>query len=200
MTCKQIRDSKVSDKRIIMVCTIPEKWPLRTPKASDKREVPSNFDPERRMPPPDPLEMDHHPELMSILRDVSDVVESYVFHEALRIWEKYSADYQRPDPDDIYEDAMIDILNDRCGLADLADKVSHVDKNITPSMSWNLLMLAKKHAIADEGDLVGCFTLGERELKFELLTAVFKAWYNQSWDGREKWEREEKRRSEQDHA
>ena len=198
MSDKQISGSSASDKMIIMVCTLPEK-PPRKPKASDKREVPQDFDPERRIPPPDPLELDNHPKLMNMLRQLAEAVEEHAFDKAIGEWEGYSSDYQRPDADDIYDDAMIDLLNDESAIVDLANDACKID-NLSSADSWDLFMIAKKHAIEDDCDTAGLSTLGERAMKLVLLGEVFRAWYDQRWDGLEKWEREEKRRSEQDHA
>ena len=185
----------MSDKPIIMVCNIPEK-PLRTPKASDKREYSPFFNPERRPPPPDPLEMGNHPELMEMLFEAYRAVEEYAFDKAEGLRETESN--KELDDYTLYEDTLLKVL-DSFKITDLIEEACDIDK-LDAASSWNLLMLAKKHAIEDDNDLVGLITHGERDLKIELLYHVFLAWFEERWDGIQRWEKEQRRKMEEDHA
>ena len=118
------KGSKMSDKPIIMVCNIPEK-PLRTPKASDKREYSPFFNPERRPPPPDPLEMGNHPELMEMLFEAYRAVEEYAFDKAEGLRETESN--KELDDYTLYEDTLLKVL-DSFKITDLIEEACDIDK------------------------------------------------------------------------
>ena len=184
MTCKRIRESKVSDKPIIIVCTLPEEPPRtekppRMPKASDKREVPSDFDPERRVPPPDPRELDNKPKLMKMLEQLAEAVEEHAFDNAIGEWES-KTDYVCSDVDDVYDDAIIELLANKYTIVDMANDACDID-SLSHGDSWELFMIAKHNACESDEDIAGMSTLGERDLKLELLAEVFLAWYDQRW-------------------